>query len=284
MISRIIVVAAVAAAGSMAAISSAVAGEPIAVCIGDDGTMRKVEPETTCPDGQEKRLLAEWDAEAPDGEETTAALEAKIAQLTGRLAALEAHTAPTDTSGEAVTRLSAPFEVVGSDGTVILRVATDAATPKGARVTIGGGSANNYALRVYKPGGQLVAGIGQSTQGGGLAVVMDNSGKPAAEMDGQDPRVVVFKDAQLVAGIAVQQQGGIVAVYSPSGQPIAFLTTSSAGDGGNVTTALNNGFGVFSAGAAQDGGGEACVSRITQAGTPRLACVGLGLPSAGMGK
>lgn len=76
---------------------------------------------------------------------------------------------------------------------------------------------------------------------------------------------------------------GLIAVFNNQ-TPVAYMTRSSGSDGGNVTVALNDGSGVFSAGAAQDGADEACVYRRTQAGTERNACVGLGLPSAGMGK
>lgn len=281
---RAVFVAVAMLAGFCTGASVSQAASAIPVCVAKDGTMRIVGAQTSCPAGQKRRLFAEFESDAKKAEDkATRALEQKIAELNARIAAMEARQPQTVTSEEGVTRVSAPFEVVGSDGTVILRVATQAASPNGARVTIGGGSANNYALRVFK-GNQLIAGWGESTTGGGLGIVMDNSGQAAVNIDGPERAVKVFKNNQLAAGISAPSTGGIVAVYAPGGQPIAFLTRSSGGDGGNVTTALNNGFGVFSAGAAQDGGGEACVSRITQAGTPRLACVGLGLPSAGMGK
>lgn len=285
MSSRTMAMMGVALAGLLGAAQSAAAGDPIPVCIAGDGTMRTVELQASCPDGQEKKLLAEWEPDVPDldeDEETKEkSLEARIIELSGRLAMLEARAGIKAADG--VTKVSAPFEVVGSDGVTILRVATDGASPHGARVTIGGGSAGNYALRVFK-GTQLLSGIGQAVSGGGLVVAMDNGGQVAVNIDGQDRRVAVFKEGHMAAGIVAEAHGGTVAVYGPDGPAVAYLTTSSAGDGGNVTVSLNSGFGVFSAGAAQDGGGEACVSRITQAGTPRLACVGLGLPSAGMGK
>jgi hypothetical protein len=186
--------------------------------------------------------------------------------------------------GEAF-KVTAPFEVVGTDGSVILRVASTVSSTSGngAHVTIGAGSGGNYALRVFKDGSTFVAGIGQSTVGSGLAIVMDSNGEIAANMNGMDHRVTVYHGGQSVAGMVGEARGGTIAVYEGS-HAIAYLTKSSAGDGGNVTVSLNSGVGVFSAGAAQDGAGEACVSRKTQAGTGRVACLGLGLPSAGMGK
>jgi hypothetical protein len=94
--------------------------------------------------------------------------------------------------------------------------------------------------------------------------------------------VQVFKAGQPAAALVGKEPGG--AVYNSGGTAVASLGLSSGNDGGNVTVRLNSGFGVFSAGAAQDGAGEACVSRRTQAGTDRVACVGLGSPSAGTGK
>lgn len=268
---RAVVVTVALLAGFGASVSVSQAASAIPVCIGKDGTMRMVGAQTSCPAGQKKRLLTEWEPDAKKAEDQAAkAQEQKIAQLNARIAGLEAKQPQTVTSEEGVTRVSAPFEVVGSDGTIILRVATQAASPNGARVTIGGGSAGNYALRVFK-GNQLLAGWGESTTGGGLGIVLDKSGQAAVNIDGPERAVRVYSNNQIAAGITASSTGGIVAVYSPAGQPIAFLTRSSGGDGGNVTTALNNGFGVFSAGAAQDGGGEACVSRMARRASPASA-------------
>ena len=64
-----------------------------------------------------------------------------------------------------------------------------------------------------------------------------------------------------------------------SGVPIATLSQSSHGNGGNVTASDGGGNGVFSAGAASDGGGEACVVRDNGKGF----CLGIGLPGMGSG-
>jgi hypothetical protein len=181
--------------------------------------------------------------------------------------------------------VKAPFEVVGADGVVILRVADRVSSSggNGAHVTIGAGDSGNYALRVYKGAQTFIAGIGQASNGAGLAIVMDENGEVGANMNGTDHRVAVYHGAEIVASLVGEERGGTVAVYHGA-TPIAYITRSSAGDGGNVTTALNSGFGVFSAGAAQDGGGEACVNRVTGSGEQRVACVGIELPSMGLGK
>lgn len=147
-------------------------------------------------------------------------------------------------------------------------------------------SGKEAALRIFKDG-KIVAGVGINEFGKGALKVGDG-GKIAAAVqanaDGTGSIDVFGANGTSVAGISSDGGHGLVAVRNAGGTPIAYLTQSSAGDGGNVTVSLNSGFGVFSAGAAQDGAGEACVNRKTQAGTARLACLGLGLPSAGMGK
>lgn len=282
--------------GALAAVAGLChAADPISVCIGAAGTMRVLES-GVCEAEEELKRFAEWEqeieeieeADDPAAEDETDALEARVQELTSRLAALERNAAAAETAksgGTSQSRVTAPFEVVGAGGTVILRVAdaVSSANGEGAHVTIGAGDAGNFGVRVYKGGGTFVAGIGQALTGAGLAVVMDESGDIAANLNGTAKSVSVYRNGIVVAGLVAEERGGTVAVYN-SGKPIAYLTQSSGGDGGNVTTALNSGFGVFSAGAAQDGGGEACINRVTGGGQRRNACLGLELPSMGLGK
>jgi hypothetical protein len=102
-------------------------------------------------------------------------------------------------------------------------------------------------------------------------------------VDGANRRVAVYGEGVPVAALVAEDRGGTVGVYQGS-TPVAYLNRSSAGDGGNLTLSLNNGFGVFSAGAAQDGGGEACLNRVTLGGEKRNVCLGVELPSMGLGK
>ncbi len=152
-------------------------------------------------------------------------------------------------------------------------------------VELGPGSKNNTALRIFGDSGHLVAAIGVDVEGQGAVRVANTAGATVASMQAEEGGggVYAISNGAPVAGIVSSEGHGVIAVYNKS-TPVAFLGRSSGGDGGNVTVSLNDGSGVFSAGAAQDGAGEACVNRKTQAGTARLACLGLGLPSAGMGK
>jgi hypothetical protein len=155
---------------------------------------------------------------------------------------------------------------------------------------LGPGNRDEMALRLFNGTGTQIAAVGGSPNNdGGALRIFGASGQPNVSLDAFDSGGAVnvygaSSGTPLASlGVEAQRSSGIVAVYNNS-TPIAYLSRSSGGDGGNVTVAMNDGFGVFSAGAAQDGSGEACVNRRTQAGTERLACVGLGLPSAGMGK
>lgn len=208
----------------------------------------------------------------------------RIAALEQRVLVLE-QAIHTDSSG--LVRVRAPFVVINSLGQTILRVAEKelSETGNGARVSIGPGDGGNYAMRFYKGGTTFVAGIGESREGGGGAVVTnDSSGQLAAAINGGQRTIGLWTGTGMVAAMKTDSRSaGLIAVYNGE-TPVAFLTRSSGLDGGNVTTRLNNGDGVFSAGASRNGAGEACVNRKTQAGTQRLACLGLGLPSAGMGK
>jgi hypothetical protein len=147
--------------------------------------------------------------------------------------------------------------------------------------TVGGGA----ALRIYGNADGPIAAIGADATGNGGLRIANAAGQIVASIVAgpSGGGVYALQGGEPVAGIVSEERTGVVAVYNQS-IPVAFLNRSSGGDGGNVTVSLNDGSGVFSAGAAQDGAGEACVFRTTQAGTDRLACVGLGLPSAGMGK
>lgn len=281
-------------------------GDPIPVCVGADGTMRLVERRQKCASDEQRKLFAEWEeelSEPPEEEEAEdpiakqreekqkqaeleqmRALEQRVDALTKRLAALENAPGPRQQLVSA-NRVTAPFEVVSRSGSVILRVAekVSSTTGNGAHVTIGAGDAGNYGVRVYKNGGTFIAGVGQAQTGSGLVTVMDDDGEIAALMSAQLRSVSVFKDEDAAASLTVDERGGTVAVYQ-DGEPVAYLTRSSHGNGGNLTLADGKGFGVFSAGSASDGGGEACLNRVTGGGKQRNVCLGIELPSMGLGK
>jgi hypothetical protein len=150
---------------------------------------------------------------------------------------------------------------------------------------LGPGSSDNTALRIYGRSGAVVAAIGEDAQGHGAVRVANSAGVIVSSMTAGDNGggVYALADSVPVAGIVAEQGNGVVAVYNAT-VPVAYLTRSSGGDGGNVTVARNDGFGVFSAGAAQDGGGEACLNRVTGGGEQAVKCLGIDLPSMGLAK
>lgn len=284
--------------------TAARAGDPIPVCISAQGTLRIVEFEASCAKGEAKKIFQEWEAETEDTPEAEddeagqrlAKMSKQIQELSTRLAALESKPVtpakevgtPTPVSPSktvAMSRVTAPFEVVSRSGQVLLRVAEKVSSTSGdgARVTIGAGDAGNYGVRVFRDGKTFVAGLGQARDGAGVVVVMDDAGELAANLNGSARRISVFQGEHAAASMTAEQRGGTLAVYDGT-QAVAYLTRSSHGKGGNLTLATSAGFGVFSAGAASDGGGEACLNRVTGGGQQRNVCLGVELPSMGLGK
>ncbi len=283
---------------TLVALNVQAGGDPIPVCVGSGGTLRLIDMNLSCRAGEQKKLFAEWEPEAaepPDEEdERIPKLQKQLQEMTRRVAALEKENEQekgrpkepqTRTNTQLAARITAPFEVVGRSGKVILRVAekVSSTSGQGAQVTIGAGDGGNYAVRVHKDGGSFVAGVGQARGGSGLVTVMDDNGKIVASMSARDHSVSVYKDDKAAASLVLDERGGTVAVYQDA-QAVAYLTRSSHGNGGNLTLSDGTGFGVFSAGAASDGGGEACLNRVTGGGKQRNVCLGIELPSMGLGK
>jgi hypothetical protein len=145
-------------------------------------------------------------------------------------------------------------------------------------------SGRGMALRIFAGGPSPVAAIGASKEGGAVRV-FSQSGGPAAVLDAMGDGtglVQVYKSGEPTAALVGHEPS--ISIYNSSGISVASLSLSSSGSGGNMTTRDASGKGVFSAGAASDGGGEACVTRVTGAGKVRNECVGIGLPSMGLAK
>lgn len=139
------------------------------------------------------------------------------------------------------------------------------------------------AVRVMKDG-QNMAAIGINEFDKGALYVGDGSRTLAAVQgigDGTGVVDVIGPDGTSAAGLAVGENGrGLIAVRDGSGKAIAALGPSSDSSGGNITLWKGE-LAVFSAGAASDGGGEACLNRVTSGGQQRLVCLGVGLPGFG---
>jgi hypothetical protein len=173
------------------------------------------------------------------------------------------------------------FGALGSAGGSAwgLFIGNDGSSPQAEIADHGKG----MALRIFQGGSQLAA-IGNVSGKGGAVRVADNGGNAVATMteDGGAGLVQVYKAGAPLLALAGKDSA--VSVYNSSGISVASLGLSGNQSGGNLTTRDGSGSGVFSAGAASDGGGEACVNRVRGDGKLLAACLGLGLPSMGLGK
>lgn len=173
------------------------------------------------------------------------------------------------------------FGALGSGGGTAwgLFIGSDGSAPQAEIADHGKG----MALRIFQGGSQLAA-IGSVSGKGGAVRVADSGGNAVATMteDGGAGLIQVYKAGQPLLALAGKDSA--VSVYNGSGISVASLGLSGNKSGGNLTTRDGSGSGVFSAGAASDGGGEACVNRVRGDGKLLAACLGLGLPSMGLGK
>ena len=148
-------------------------------------------------------------------------------------------------------------------------------------VNLGTYEGRGAALRIFGGDGTQVVGAGASQDGGGTVRVFPAGGGPAlAQIDALVSGG--FVGAFLTSGTpaaTLDAKERMVALFNDQGLPIATLGLSTIAGGGNITTRDPGGGGVFSAGAATDGGGEACVVR--QNGN--TYCLGIGLPGMGSG-
>lgn len=185
-----------------------------------------------------------------------------------------------------VMTLRAPFVVVDSAGKPIFRVNDPHA--KGAAVgdrgiyVYGDSGVANFSLTNLLNGGKLLVqndnGSRSITAGAlgtevGMVVRVDGKRRDFVGVTNSGTPLISVLDAaeKLAAGLQLTDDGkGLVAVFNGS-TPVAFLSQSSHGAGGNVTAADPGGGGVFSAG--YDGSaGAACVTRKSG-----LHCLGIGL-------
>lgn len=180
---------------------------------------------------------------------------------------------PSSSSGGGSTqRVTAPFEVVDSKGTVLLRVSEDSSNAQGAHITIGRSGGGHYGIRVFNDSGQFVTGVGQSQAGGGL-VVVGEGGNSVVTMSASDHGVTVFKGKQSAAQLAADDNGGNVVVFTASGEQV--IRMLNRGAGGDIVVSRPDGAEVFEATVSDEGSGLACLGRGADL---KNRCLGKGLP------
>lgn len=223
-------------------------------------------------DGSQKLVAKAGNLTIADGDDELSA-EAKGLGLQdgdSNFANLTAEKLDVNKSGEAGTTLD-------SDGVRLLKSGASIAELYRRE------GAEKAALRIIQEG-QNMAAVGINEFGNGALYVGDGSRTLAAVQgiaDGTGVVDVIGPNGASVAGLAVGENGlGLIAVRDSSGKPMVAMSPSSDLSGGNIT-AWKGDLGVFSAGAASDGGGEACLNRVTGGGEQKLVCLGVGLPGFG---
>jgi hypothetical protein len=104
-------------------------------------------------------------------------------------------------------KMEATIGAVGSTANVFV-------TEKGVnRINLGRNDQGRYGLRVYEPGGKLIAGVGQGNGDDGVVTVSDAQGNQRAAM------------------FVTPQGGGILQVLNKSGQGVGSLYATEAGNG-----------------------------------------------------
>ncbi|MCW5793686.1 MAG: hypothetical protein KIS97_05040 [Nitrospira sp.] len=149
------------------------------------------------------------------------------------------------------TQMTAPFEVIGPDGKIILRVGND---PVEAAVSIWSEPGVGGRTRIRSHNGMSMGGLGTKSQGDGVvgqAFVADSEGNVRAWMTGLDggailvarkgdfkdvagmtngeggtPQVIVQKGNSSVT-ITESNEGGYISMSNSKGKPGTFLRTGS---------------------------------------------------------
>jgi hypothetical protein len=143
-----------------------------------------------------------------------------------RLNALESlvHKGPGNT-----TQVTAPFDVTGPDGKVILRVGSDAPTTGAIAIWSSPDKPGKVAIRSEK--GNILAELGVKRDGYGVVIAADENGVPRAELTGAGRAVLYNEDKKLIAGMGAGEQLGELVVV---GRVVV------VDDNGVVRAALNN--------------------------------------------
>jgi hypothetical protein len=95
-------------------------------------------------------------------------------------------------------------------------------------------------------------------------------------MSATDRAISVFRGSQAAVSMKANDNGGEMTVYN-NGTPVGHMSVTGVG-GGDIVVARQDGFGLFEANAEGNGGGSACVNRISSAGVQGKYCLGIGLP------
>lgn len=215
------------------------------VCINPDRTLREVEEREACKPNERRVLLEQVKPEKADIEQTdpeVAALKREVTLLKKKLEALDDRTMAM-TLERRGSRIEAPMEVVGADGTILLRVASKVSskTGDGARITIGHGDNGGVGIRVFSRMDKPLAGFGESEVGAGVIGVSGSTGAPSVVMNGAANELAIWNDrSRRAASIGATPAGdGLMLIYG--GEQV--LGSLSPGQNGGMLQ-LNNTAGI----------------------------------------
>jgi hypothetical protein len=130
---------------------------------------------------------------------------------------------------DGVTRVDAPFQVMGAGGKVLLEVSPEDGGVAGVAIhSEGGGGAVTVASSDHKP---LVI-IGRQASGHGMTVAFDTAGRPRSFVFGNGAIKVDNEAGDQVAGVLSRPDGkGSVAVWAHGLKRVAELTEGAARSG-----------------------------------------------------
>jgi hypothetical protein len=268
---------------------------PVNVCVGADRVLRLVDAKESCGPGQ-RRLLLEHakpemdEAKKPLGGDDPAAAkspgEARVRTLEEQVKQLQRELVRSRD-----LEFKLPFVLMDSSGKPAVTITQTPAGPLmqilangRAAVEMGFGPRGNARMAVLTPGGVPAAVMGVGPEGIAAVQVYTKGGQLSAALQGDGAggaTVGVSRDGRnFLAALGLGDKGGSVVVRNDAAAAVAALQLGSNGTGGNVTLYDAAGRGVFSAGNATGGWGEACVTRQTG----RTHCLGIGLPGMGVGR
>jgi hypothetical protein len=131
------------------------------------------------------------------------------------------------------TQVTAPFDVIGSDGKAILRVGKDNSAGAVAIWRAPGRPGGNVTIR--SDNGVVLGSIGTANAGNGVAFTADAKGNPRAQLSGQGAVIVFDEKADQVGGIVVSEGRGRVAVWKDGKRVAAMDVDAEHGNAGALT-------------------------------------------------
>jgi hypothetical protein len=158
------------------------------------------------------------------------ALSAQAASpdLEKRISALEQMVRRTGGSG---TQVSAPFDVVGPGGQVIMRVSNGRSAAPVSIWRENGRPGGN--VTVHSPGGVPLAAIGTSQGGDGVVYAADGRGHPRAQLNGGGGVIVWNESQEQVAAMVGTEARGRVVLWS-GGKRMAAIEVEDGGSSAAV--------------------------------------------------